>query len=68
MPGQGTQLRLSLLCWKERRSHSEHGANPVEEDEPVGQGAGVKIKQITVTRTVIPLPFCISGLCFGGKR
>ena len=52
MPGQGTQLRLSLLCWKERRSHSEHGANPVEEDEPAGQGAGVKIKQITVRRTV----------------
>ena len=62
MPGQGTQLRLSLLCWNERRSHSEHGANPVEEDEPAGQGAGVKIKHITVTRTVISLPFFISGL------
>ena len=44
VPGQGTQLRLSLLCWKERRSHSKHGASPVEEDEPAGQGTGVKIK------------------------
>ena len=43
MPGQGTQMRLSLLGWKERRSHIEHGANPVGENEPAGQGTGIKI-------------------------
>ena len=43
LPGQGTQMRLSLLGWKERRSHSVHGANPVEENEPAEQGTWIKM-------------------------
>ena len=39
VPGQGKHIRLSLRGWKERRSHKEHGTNPVEENEPGGQGS-----------------------------
>ncbi|PFX23108.1 hypothetical protein AWC38_SpisGene12366 [Stylophora pistillata] len=39
VPGHGKHIGLSLRRWKERRSHKEHGANPVEENEPEGQGS-----------------------------
>ena len=40
VPGHGTQIRLSLWGWKERRLHKVHGARPVGEKEPDGQETG----------------------------
>ena len=39
VPGQGEHSRLSLRGSKDRRSHKEHGASPVGENDPAGHGA-----------------------------
>lgn len=46
VPGHGTQARLSMLGWNERRLHNVHGTKPVGEKEPGGQGTNEKQNKI----------------------
>ena len=53
VPGHGIHMRLSPWGWKERRLHNEHGAKPVGENEPEGQGTGEQTKQKYISLTLL---------------